>query len=87
MKEIQEKAWAKLNLSLDVTARREDGFHDLAMMMQTVSVCDELTVSLSGDGTVRLSSSSDFQDLRKLLPERSHSAERISARLPSERDL
>ena len=52
MREQQEKAYAKLNLSLDVTARREDGFHELAMLMQTVSVCDELTLSLNETGAV-----------------------------------
>ena len=37
MRDCTEHAYAKLNLSLDVTARREDGYHDLAMLMQTVS--------------------------------------------------
>ena len=60
MKDIQEKAYAKLNLSLDVTARREDGFHELAMLMQTVSVCDELTLSLHDGGKVTASCSLPF---------------------------
>ena len=60
MKEIQEKAFAKLNLSLDVTARREDGFHELAMLMQTVSVCDELTLSLNDSETVSASCNLHF---------------------------
>ena len=50
---VQEKAYAKLNLSLDVVARREDGFHELAMLMQTVSVCDDLTLELNDSGTVK----------------------------------
>ena len=53
MTSIQEKAYAKLNLSLDVVSRREDGFHELAMLMQTVSVCDELTIERSDSGCVR----------------------------------
>ena len=60
MREVQEKAYAKLNLSLDVTARREDGFHELAMLMQTVSVCDELTLSLNDAGKVSASCSLHF---------------------------
>ena len=60
MKEIQERAFAKLNLSLDVTARREDGFHELAMLMQTVSVGDELTLSLNDTGKVSASCSLHF---------------------------
>ena len=53
MTSIQEKAYAKLNLSLGVVSRREDGFHELAMLMQTVSVCDELTIERSDSGCVR----------------------------------
>ena len=41
---VREKAYAKLNISLDVTARRADGFHDMLMIMQSVSVCDEITI-------------------------------------------
>ena len=47
---IKEKAYAKINISLDVTGRREDGYHDMAMIMQTVSLCDELTISIGGEG-------------------------------------
>ncbi len=60
MKDVQEKAYAKLNLSLDVTARREDGFHELAMLMQTVSVSDELTLSLNDSGRITASCSLHF---------------------------
>lgn len=48
-----EKAFAKLNLSLDVTGRRSDGYHDTRMVMQTVSLCDDVSVSLRNDGYVR----------------------------------
>lgn len=41
-----EKAYAKLNISLDVTGRMPDGYHDMLMVMQTVSLCDEVTVEL-----------------------------------------
>ena len=37
-------AYAKINLSLDVVNRREDGYHNLRMVMQTVSLNDTLTV-------------------------------------------
>ena len=49
---VTEKAYAKLNISLDVTARRDDGYHDMLMIMQTVSLCDELTISPERDGLV-----------------------------------
>ena len=38
-----EKAYAKVNLFLDITSHREDGFHDIATLMQSVSLCDTLT--------------------------------------------
>jgi 4-diphosphocytidyl-2-C-methyl-D-erythritol kinase len=44
-------ARAKLNLSLDVLGRREDGYHDLCMVMQTVDLADALTVEAgAGEG-------------------------------------
>ena len=41
------KANAKVNLSLDVTGRRTDGYHTLCSVFQSVSLCDYLTVNLS----------------------------------------
>ena len=52
MRECTEKAYAKLNLSLDVIGRREDGYHDLAMLMQTVSLCDRVHLRFREDGRV-----------------------------------
>ena len=49
---VTEKAYAKLNISLDVTARRDDGYQDMLMIMQTVSLCDELTITPERDGLV-----------------------------------
>lgn len=45
MKKIQLHAYAKINLTLDVTGRRPDGYHDVEMIMQQISLCDEVTVS------------------------------------------
>lgn len=39
------RAWAKINLTLDVGARRADGFHDIRSVMQTVRLCDVLRVT------------------------------------------
>lgn len=47
MSTTTEKAYAKINISLDVTAKRPDGYHDMLMVMQTVTLCDELTVTLT----------------------------------------
>ncbi len=35
-------AYAKINLGLDVLGKREDGYHEVKMVMQTIGVCDEL---------------------------------------------
>lgn len=42
---MQINAYAKINLSLDVTGRREDGFHTLDTVMQTISLCDTVTLT------------------------------------------
>ena len=39
---ITEYAWAKLNLSLDVIGLREDGYHDVSMIMQSVDLVDTI---------------------------------------------
>ena len=52
MKKIQLHAYAKINLTLDVTGRRPNGYHDVEMIMQQISLCDEITVSWEA-GSVR----------------------------------
>lgn len=42
MKSLKIRVNAKVNLSLDVTGVREDGYHLLDMLMNSVSVCDEI---------------------------------------------
>ena len=46
MKKEIIKAYAKINLHLDVIGKAENGYHEVATVMQTVSLCDELEVSL-----------------------------------------
>ena len=58
--EIREKAYAKLNISLDVGARREDGYHEMNMVMQTVSLCDELVITPTADGKLSARSNLRF---------------------------
>ena len=50
------RANAKINLSLDILGRRPDGYHEMDMVMQTITLCDEITlrrtpsgISLTGD--------------------------------------
>ena len=60
MDSIREKAYAKLNISLDVTERRADGFHDMCMVMQTVSICDELELRPTDAGRIQVKSNFSF---------------------------
>ena len=60
MKTVHEKAYAKLNISLDVGKRREDGFHEMTMVMQSISLADAVTVTLNDTGRVRARTSLPF---------------------------
>ena len=41
-----EPAYAKLNLTLDVLGKREDGYHDLQSVMQTISIRDDIEIDV-----------------------------------------
>ena len=43
MEQLTRKAYAKINLGLDVLRRRSDGYHEVKMIMQTVDLYDTLT--------------------------------------------
>ena len=49
---MTERAYAKINLSLDVIGRREDGYHNIRTVMQTVSLCDIVEIEKSAGITV-----------------------------------
>ena len=56
MKQITEVAYAKINLGLDILGRREDGYHEVSMIMQSVGLCDEVIITPgSGDGKIDIS--------------------------------
>ena len=44
MESIRLKARAKINLGLDVIGRRENGYHDVRMVMQTVGLYDRIII-------------------------------------------
>ena len=51
METVREKAYAKLNLTLDVTGLRADGYHEMCMVMQSIRLCDDLTITTgTGEG-------------------------------------
>lgn len=43
---LYEGAFAKLNLTLDVLGKREDGYHDLKSIMQTISIRDDIEIDV-----------------------------------------
>ena len=51
---------AKLNLSLDILGRRPDGYHDLSMVMHSVSLADRLEVLETPEKGIRLESNFRF---------------------------
>lgn len=50
---ITLRSYAKINLSLDLVGKREDGYHLLRSVMQTVSLCDIISIS-KGKGGINL---------------------------------
>lgn len=44
MDSVVLKSYGKINLGLDVVKRRPDGYHEVRMIMQTVGLCDTLTM-------------------------------------------
>lgn len=44
------RSYAKINLTLDVLGKRSDGYHDVEMIMQTVSLHDTITVDKTDNG-------------------------------------
>lgn len=65
---IKIKAPAKINLTLDVTGRRPNGYHDLRMIMQTIDLYDEITISKLNEDEIRLSMNKELPD--KIPPEK-----------------
>ena len=51
MNAVKESAYAKINLYLDVTGKRADGFHDISTVMHSVSLSDDITVTVNSVGT------------------------------------
>lgn len=52
MDRITVRAYAKINLTLDIRKRLPNGYHDLSMVMQSVSLHDTLTAERTGASTV-----------------------------------
>lgn len=60
MKQIHLKAMAKINLGLDVVGERQDGYHDLRMIMQTVRLYDRVKLFITRSEGVRVKTNLGF---------------------------
>ena len=58
MTTLKATAHAKLNLTLDVLGKRPDGYHDLHMVMQEITLGDEITLTLGTGEPWRVTSES-----------------------------
>lgn len=60
MKNISVKALAKINLGLDVVRKREDGYHEVRMIMQTIHLFDRLEITRNQSGQITISTNLTF---------------------------
>ena len=60
MDEINLKALAKINLSLDVVRKREDGYHEVRMIMQTINLYDKLEIKKSDEPGIQITTNTSF---------------------------
>lgn len=54
MRQYKDRACAKLNLYLEVSSRRADGYHDLCTVFQTIDVCDQVSITVHDRGGISL---------------------------------
>jgi 4-diphosphocytidyl-2-C-methyl-D-erythritol kinase len=54
MHSISVKAYAKINIGLDVLRKREDGYHDVCMIMQSLNLYDTITINKSSVGGISI---------------------------------
>ncbi|MCQ2383116.1 MAG: 4-(cytidine 5'-diphospho)-2-C-methyl-D-erythritol kinase, partial [Clostridia bacterium] len=45
MKSVRETAYAKINLGLNILGKRDDGYHEVSMIMQTLDLKDTVTIT------------------------------------------
>ena len=64
---LKINAYAKINLFLDITSRRADGFHDIISYMQTVSLADTLTLDANAFGDIHVKGNYDVDEKKDLV--------------------
>ena len=60
MKELNLRAYAKVNLALDVVRKREDGYHEVSMVMQMIKLYDRLKMKPLKEDTIKLTCNLNF---------------------------
>lgn len=60
MREIKLKALAKINLGLDVLRKREDGYHEVRMIMQTIHMYDQIMLTQTSEPGIKVQTNVDF---------------------------
>ncbi len=60
VREISVKALAKINLGLDVLRRREDGYHEVKMVMQTIHLFDRLEIKRTANRGIHIETNLSF---------------------------
>lgn len=60
MKKIKLRANAKVNLSIDVLGRLENGYHELDMIIQEIDLCDSVSIQKRDDDQIRIHTNWDL---------------------------
>jgi len=60
MRSAEFETFAKINLTLDVSGKRPDGYHDLVTVMQSISLSDHVTVEVRDEPGIQLVCSAPF---------------------------
>ena len=68
MNQIRLKALAKINLGLDVLRRKEDGYHEVKMIMQTINLHDQIHMKKIEEDEIKIIRTKRF-GIKPMFPE------------------
>lgn len=57
---ISLRAYAKINLSIEIIGKRKDGYHDLSMIMQSIEIYDKITIERNQTKKINLETNKPF---------------------------
>ncbi|MBQ4370648.1 MAG: 4-(cytidine 5'-diphospho)-2-C-methyl-D-erythritol kinase [Oscillospiraceae bacterium] len=60
MDKLSVKAYAKINLALDILGKRPDGYHEVRMVMQSIGVCDDIELTARPEPGIAIRSNLAF---------------------------